>query len=382
MDLEKWTDDMDEELTRRLNPPVAPSRRGFLQGVGATIAGAAGIGWLEACTTTNTTAGTQEAGQVSKALAIDPTTWPKGKTIAYISTTASGETPSRSIGAAKAVTAKAGWKLELFDANGDNTKAAQAIQSYANQGIDAICLGIIAPAAVTAGVAAAKAAKIPMGGVFAGYTPDINFDVTSNEWISASRVGTYALQRMGGVGSGGKGSVIMLASNGIPLDPIVIRQKTFHAMVDFTKGVQVVAEPATDFSNGFTSAKAQVLALLQKFPKGQLDLIWVSFGQLASVASQAVTEAGRQNDVFVVGDDGNLAEFDQIRSGGPEKATIVNDLEGVTAVCFDAFAKIFQGQKVSPVLYVDAPFITKANVPPPNTYPKGAGLQEYYTGSN
>jgi ABC-type sugar transport system substrate-binding protein len=101
--------------------------------------------------------------------------------------------------------------------------------------------------------------------------------------------------------------------------------------------------------------------------------------EVGLAASNAIKKANR-TDVFSVSIDGNLGTFDAIRAGEPMGATCANDMTTITSVCLDQLSKMVSGGKpLGETIYVDAPFISKHNVPPQGQFPVGAGLTPFYT---
>jgi ribose transport system substrate-binding protein len=322
--------------------------------------------------------GTTTAGGAGT-FAIDTSKWPKNKTIAVVAVAGTSEAVGRAVAEAKRFGGQAGWKIEVFDGNGDYGKVSNAVTNYVSQGVHGIVSAVVSPSLIGEGVANANKAKIPVVGVFAGYESSLAADVASNEWISESKVGTYMLERLGGVGGGGKGNVALLNWPNVPA--LVVRGAVIKNMLSYGKGIKIVSEQVLTVPGQVADAKAKTAALLQRFPKGELDAIWAGWGEIGVAVSQAITEAGRQNDVFTVAIDGNQTEFDEIRKGAPLKATCANDMEGISQNALDSLARVFNGGKpVALTVWVDAPFVTKDTVPAAGQFPKGQGITPYFTG--
>lgn len=375
-------------------------RRRFISGVGQRVLLGGWTASLIACTSKTLTegtatssaapasapsesAGTGSAGSAATARSnvVNVASWPKGKTVVLLTVDGTSESHVRAIREAKRIGAQAGWKMEVFDSQGDYGKLSNGMLNYVNQGVDGFASVVVAPSLIGEGVAAANKAKIPIGGIFAGYEPTISFDVAANEWVSTARIGTYVLERLGGVGPSAKGGVVLLNWPNVPA--LVIRGIVAKSMLSYAKGVTLLKEEVLKVPGQVADAKSKTAALLQQYPKGQLSAIWAGWGEVGVAVSQAIREAGRQDDVFTVAIDGSQLEFNEIRSSGPLKATCANDMEGIAATCLDGLARIFQGQKpVATTIWVDAPLITKTNVPPSGQYAKGTGITTYYTGNN
>lgn len=296
----------------------------------------------------------------------------RGKTVGLIGVAVTSEAPARAAKAARQIAAANGFKLEVVDTNGDYQKMASTMQTWAqSKKVQAIISDVVAPSLVKQGMAAANKAKIPVGGIFAGYEPGLAFDVASNEWISTSRIGTYMTDRLGG-----KGSVVFLNWPNVPA--LQIRQKAIEAILGYYPGIKVVSKQVLTVPGQVPDSKAKTKAILQKYKKGEIHAIWAGWDEVGVAASQAAKELGRK-DVFVVSIDGNLSSFDAIRRGDPFAATCANDMEQIAAVCLQQLSKVLKGGRpAANTFWVDAPFVAKQNVPPPGKYPKGQGLTSFY----
>lgn len=299
----------------------------------------------------------------------------KGKTLGAISANFTSEAPARSAKEAQRLGKQYGFKVLVVDGGGDFAKVSATMKTWAqSKKVDAIVSVVNPPQLTRQGLTAAAKAKIPVGGNFSGYLPNtgIAFDVASNEWVSTAKVMTYLTQRMDYEGG------IAFLTNPL-VEATGIRENLAKSMVSFYNGIKLVANERIKVPGQVPDAKAKAQALLQRYPKGQLKAIFTAWGEIGVAASQAVKQAGRK-EVFVASIDGNLNEMDAIRKGDPYSACCVNDMEQIMATSIAQLAGMLQGKKpLATRIFVDAPFVTKHNVPPPGQYPKGEGLQIYYS---
>ena len=296
----------------------------------------------------------------------------KGKTVGVAGVAVTSEAPARSANHAKKLGAQYGFKVEVVDTAGDYKKMSDTIKTWAQtKRVQAIISDVVSPSLIKEGIAECQKAGIPVGGIFAGYDTGLAFDVSSNDWVSTAKIGTYMADRLNG-----KGSVAILNWPNVPA--LQIRQQAIEAHLGFYKGIKIVSKQVLTVPGQVPDAKAKTKALLTRYPKGKLDAIWAGWDEVGLAASQAVKESGRK-DVFVVGIDGNLASFDAIRAGDPFAATCANDMEQIAAVCLQQLSNILKGGKPStPTIWVDAPFVAKQNVPASGKFPVGVGQTAYY----
>jgi ribose transport system substrate-binding protein len=297
----------------------------------------------------------------------------KGKKVGHVVIDIAATFPTRSAAEAKRLAKKYGFSVEIVDGAGDYNKINQALTTFATKKVDAILDTGCDPTLCKPGLTAAKDAKIPVGSVVAGYVAGLNtFDVESNDWINYSRIGTYVANRLGT--GGGWGAAIINWPN---VPALRIRSAQIKAMLNYYKA-PILADEVVAVPGFVADAKQKASALLTKYPRGgKLKVIVCGWDDIGVSAAQACVEAKR-TDVFVVATDGNLAAFDMMRSGQPFAATCSLDVEGMTSVMYSQMSDVLGGKKpLATTLYVDAPLITRRNVPPKGKYPVGEGLQLY-----
>jgi ribose transport system substrate-binding protein len=102
-----------------------------------------------------------------------------------------------------------GWKVLVYDANGSADAANAAFKRYASQKVDMILDLAFPVTSVRAGLAAARGAKIPVGGWGSGLAPGILMTTVDDVGQPSANA---VLNAMGG--KSGKGSVLALFYTG------------------------------------------------------------------------------------------------------------------------------------------------------------------------
>jgi ribose transport system substrate-binding protein len=366
--------------------PFGLSRRQVLTG-GAGLAGAAALApMLAACSApAPSTAASAPAASTAAAAPADSSAAPaaggllqdysalEGKTVAHFVVDASTPVSARSAARGKELADQYGFTLEMFDSAGDYNKVNSTLSTWVAKGVAGIVDTGVDPTPVKTGIQEVRNANIPIGGIYAGYSPGagLMWDVTTNEWINFAKVLTYMLTRMGDDGGG-------VAFVNWPEVP-VLRNRT--ALVDaFLAYYEIpkLADEVPVVPGQVPDVKSKTAALLAKYPAGSdLKCVIAGWDEIGIAAAQAIEEAGR-DDVFVVSSDGLLEAFDMIREDKPFAATCCNDIETMTDICYGQLARSVGGGDVFATnIYVDAPLITNANCPPAGEYVKGEGLQSF-----
>ncbi|HEY9390665.1 MAG TPA: substrate-binding domain-containing protein [Mycobacteriales bacterium] len=355
------------------------SRRNILR---ASALAALGASALAACSTSGGKSAAATPGATASNPAPSTGTYDysglKGKTVGVVGVAITSESVGRIAKTAQQLGKENGFQVDVVDTNGDYKRASDTLKLFADKGYAAVIGAVVDPNLMKEGAQALADRKIPLGGCFAGGTVgDLSFDVTSDEWISGARVGTYAAQRLAAAGR--EGGVAIL--NWTPVPALVIREAQWRAMLDFHK-IPVLDRFELKVPGQVVDTGRITTDLLTKYPaNGKLLAILAGWDEVGLAASNAVKAAGRK-DVFVVSIDGNLGAFDAIRNGDPLKATCANDMATVTRACLSELSNLVGGGKLTArTVYVDAPLITASNVPPQGQFPTGTGVTPFYTGA-
>lgn len=365
-------------MNDQLSEAAGLSRRGILRGAAYGSLALGGASVLAACSTSGgkSDAGAAASPQVA-ANAQDRTDLSglSGKTIGLVGVALTSESVKRIADEAKRLSKEFGFTLDAVDTNGDYKKASDTLKIFADKKYDAVISAVVDPHLMEDGSNALADAGIPFGGCFAGNGPGLAFDVTSDEWLSAGKVGTYLIQRL--QDQGRKGGVAII--NYTPIPATLIRERQFTAMVNHYE-YPVLDRVEVKVPGQVVDTERIVTDLLTKYPKGgELLAVIGGWDEVGLAASNAIKKAGRTGDVFSVSVDGNLGNFDAIRNGEPFAATACNDMQTITAVCLNELMTIIEGgSPTATTIYVDAAFVSDANVPPPGEFPVGAGLTPFF----
>lgn len=253
-----------------------------------------------------------------------------------------------------------GWEVEILDGKGAPDTMISAMNQAISEQVDGILLIYIDENFVGPGIEAAHKQNIPvvslLGGNKGGGDSGVDYDVASRE---------YARE------TGEAGAYYAIADSDDTANAIVVNDTSFVLGVERTKGqlevleqcegCQVAEEIQFQVADLTTKLPGQVQSALSANP--DVDYILAPYDAAATFVAQGVQQAGRANDVKIVSADGNIANLDMIRSGGPEVAVAANPLEWVGFVGVDDLNRIFQGDEPVPPEY-PLKLLTADNLPP------------------
>jgi ribose transport system substrate-binding protein len=254
--------------------------------------------------------------------------------------------------------AEKGWTVNVIDTAGDVAAAVGRLEDAANQKVSAIVINVD-PAQVAAGLAAAKAANIPVFGMDAGSDPALVVNVTSNGYAMAAETATYVADRING-----KGNVVMFTFD--PYPPVQKRGIIADAIFSNYPDIKVLDRITPDVTDGgIADSRTKMEAVLAANPTaGSIAAVWAAWDQPALGALQAIEAAGRQGEgIVIVGIDANPQALDAIAQKGNFEASVAQDFTGIGRTVGSLVeTTLGGGATTQATVYVPTKLVTAANV--------------------
>jgi ribose transport system substrate-binding protein len=251
-----------------------------------------------------------------------------------------------------------GLDVNVIDTGGDVAAVISRMEDAAARGVQAIVINVD-PAQVGAGIAAAKAAGVPVIGMDSGTHPDLVTNVTSNGYAMAAETAVYVADRIGG-----EGNVVMFVFD--PFPPVQVRGHIADAVFANFPGITVLDRVTPDVTDGgIADSRAKMEAILAANPEpGSIKAVWAAWDQPALGALQAIEAAGRQGEgIVIVGMDANPEARAAIKAGGAFEASVAQDFKGIGATAAQATADAIAGTPPARrTIYVPTTLVTAANV--------------------
>ncbi|KRB36385.1 substrate-binding domain-containing protein [Microbacterium sp. Root180] len=252
--------------------------------------------------------------------------------------------------------------VELRVAEGTNDPIAQiaAVETFVNDGVDAIVLLPTDGAALTEAAIAAMEAGIPVINVDREFSSPFAARATilGDNYGMGVSAGTYICEQLGG-----EGFVAEIAG----IDSLPLTQDRSRGFADALEdcGLQVDARVAADFTvAGGEAVTSQLLAA-----NPQIDAIWNHDDDQGIGVLAAIDAAGR-DEFFMMGGAGSKSAMEAIQADDTVlKATVIypstQAADGVALARLIAQAKTM-GDLITPSvpnrIVLDAPVVTKENV--------------------
>ena len=243
------------------------------------------------------------------------------------------------------------------DANGDAAKFQSDIEDLIAQGIDGIIISGAwleeAPAALDA-LAAEGIPTVLVDRLFGKGSGAYTSYIGPDNYTIGVQDGKYIADRLGG-----EGVVVQLrggpADNSIGLN----RSNGMLSVVKTFSGITVVTAP--DYggwsADGGIALMEDMLAANDK-----IDAVFCENDSMCLGAQTAIADAGRSEEMFLVGVDGETAALEAIINGTNYAATGLNNSDQIGRAAFHRLFAILAGATPPKDTYLPSPLITEDNV--------------------
>jgi len=217
-----------------------------------------------------------------------------------------------------------GWKVELFDGQGDQVATNNAAIAFIDRGFDAIINTASANPQMSAVIAYANEKKIPFVSTFSGLVPGITADIGSNNTVDGAIAATELVGRIEG-----RGHVVKM--NWVVLPALKERDEGFKAVISQYPDIKLT-EIELKVPGQVDDAYNQMTNLM--LANDDIVAVWTGWDEPGTAAARAVEQAGKSDKIFVASNDGTNEAVALVRKGAPYELTVAYDVErmGVTAV--------------------------------------------------
>lgn len=261
------------------------------------------------------------------------------------------------------------WDLTIKNANGSWADYTSAIETFIESGVDAIAVSNADLQSIKPAIEAANNANIPLIAVDSGWAPGVLVNITANNFVMGAQISSFLADRLGG-----EGNVVAIKfrqhfgcrRRGLELDTI---------LSEFPE-IKLLDEHEMPPAGFVEDTQSTMETWLTRYGD-DIDAVFCVFDDLASTVALTIEVAGyTKEDMFVVAIDGTDQAYDLIRKGSPFVATVAQPFEGFAlkamTIVEDIVVNGIEPEKATgglQVIYLDAPLITKGNVPAPGKTP-------------
>lgn len=251
-----------------------------------------------------------------------------------------------------------GFQVDVFTANGDTAKFHDAINQALNQDYDGFIISHGDDDATVRDVE-----KI----VDAGKSVvafDSNANLTSVDGVTLvsqddEALATLSLDQLVKE-TKGEANIAYLWVDGFP--PMVRRNKVYEDVLAKNPGIKEVERFGVAAADTSVQTQNAVAAMLNKYPKGELDAIFATWDAFAIGAARALKEAGRE-EVKIYGIDVSNADLQEIqREGSAWRYTAAVDPKLIGAVNMRILAKKLAGEETPQTYDLQASLISQEDL--------------------
>jgi ribose transport system substrate-binding protein len=200
--------------------------------------------------------------------------------------------------------------VELIITNGENNASKQVsdVESLLAQGIEVLIISPVTADALTPVVKQAMDAGVPVLTLDRKVNTPVTVHIGADNVLIGKTAGEFVCETLGG-----EGNVIEIQGTA-GASATVDRHDAFHAVLaEKCPGVKVIADQVANYVR--EPAIKFMEDMLQRFPSGEIDLVYAHNDDMALGAVTALQAAGRLDEVKVVGIDGENAAYDAINEG-------------------------------------------------------------------
>jgi ribose transport system substrate-binding protein len=242
-------------------------------------------------------------------------------------------------------------KLLTADGRGSATTQTSQIDDFIARGIDVLIISPFDAKSLAPAVQRAEKAGIKVIASDRAVDAPVTTYIGAENEETGANAGKYVVEL-----TKGKGKVIELQGS-LGAAPTIARHKGFEDAIAGSSGVKVIASQTANYD------RAQGLKvtedLLQRYGSGEVDVVFAHNDEMAIGAIQAIREAGREDEIKVVGIDGQESALRRVKAGR-YAGTVVYPLPVPEHIL--AAAKLCADEKVPERIKQSAPLVTQKNV--------------------
>ena len=243
-------------------------------------------------------------------------------------------------------------ELTVVDAGGDAAKQLQQVETFIPQKVDAIIMQPQEQEACSPAIDKAKAAGIPIINCNSLTITEPDAYVGSNDSESAEIAMTYIAKQLGG-----KGNVLMM--HGHPGQTAEVK-RTEGAMDILAQNpdMTLLDEQTADWD------RAEAMTLMENWIQAygdQINAVFCQNDEMALGALNALVQAGKKDNVLVVGVDAIDDALQSVKDGKMD-ATVYQDCKGQAEGAIEAAYKLAKGESVEKEILIPFILVTTENV--------------------
>jgi simple sugar transport system substrate-binding protein len=265
-----------------------------------------------------------------------------------------------------------GFQLEIMDARNDREKMGKMLDNAVLQQADAILISHGSPDDLIKSVGRALRRKIPVV-AFDCEIPLQDVVKIDQDDHKMAELGLNQIVQ----DTHGKAKLVQIWVGGYA--PADKRMETFRSFMPNHPGIEEIERFGKVTNNTALQTQVMMKSVLQKYPKGSIDVVWANWDEYAKGAARAIQDAGR-NEIKLYGVDVSDEDLAMIQDpGNPWVATVGVAPEAIGSVQVRIAAHILAGEQV-PERYSLAPVLITREMLPTDQPASMTTLHQYVPG--
>lgn len=248
-----------------------------------------------------------------------------------------------------------GFTVDVYTANGDTAKFHDTIAQTLNEGYDGVIISHGDDEATYEDVKKLVDAGIPVVAFDSidKLTEISGVTLTSQDDQALAKLALDKLVEE----FDGEANIVYLWVDGFP--PMVKRNSIYQDILNENQGIKELERFGVATSDTSVQTQNAVSAMLNKYPKGEIDAIFATWDAFAIGATRALSEAGR-TEIKIYGIDVSNADLQLMQQeGSPWKYTAAVDPKLIGAVNMRILAKKLAGEDTPSTYALEAALISQ-----------------------
>lgn len=244
-----------------------------------------------------------------------------------------------------------GIDLVVTDGEGDAVKQSNDVDNLVASGIDVLLISPYQADALVPAIKRAQDAGVTVITVDRGANVDVTSYVAPNDFENGLAVGEYMAEQLGG-------EARIIEITGTPgASPTLARGGGFAEAISKYPGMEIIASENGDYLRA--PALTAMENLLQRYPEGSFDAVYVQADDMAAGVIQALKEANRLEGILVGSINGQEVGLSLVESGELAVTAVYATVarEGILAA-----AKVLAGESLPDEIWMTSTLVTSDNV--------------------
>jgi ribose transport system substrate-binding protein len=241
-------------------------------------------------------------------------------------------------------------ELLVGDGQDDPTIQTRVVDDFISKGIDVLIINAVEQDALVPVVKRAMDKGIKVISIDRTVNTPVLTTIKANDVDMGMNAGKYIVDLFGG-----KANIVELQGSAAA-SPTIDRHKGFTEAIKGSN-INVIASQNADYDQAL--ALKVMEDILQRFPKGKIDGLFSQADEMTMGAIQAIKAAGREDEIKIIGIDGQESVLDLVAKGKIEAISIYPVVSPMGIV---AAAKAIAGEKMPDFIKLDSPVADKKNI--------------------